>query len=307
MSALNEDMCRQVASAGGGAYIHVSNNSNAQRQLDAELDKLSKKEIATTIYSDFDEQFQAFGILALLLLIIEICLLESKNPMLKNISIFGKKKQVATIFLLLMAMTAAAQTDRQYIRQGNKQYRMGDFANAEVSYRKALEKNKRNSQAMYNLGNALMAQNQDSAAIMQFNEAAKAEQNTLRKSKAFHNVGFICQRHQMYGDAIEAYKQSLRLNPKDDETRYNLALCKHLQKKQPPQQQQQQQNKDNEDKNGKDKKDQQQQDKEQQKKEQQQPKMSRDNAEQLLNAAMQNEKATQERLKKAMQKHQRRS
>lgn len=307
MSALNEDMCRQVASAGGGAYIHVSNNSNAQRQLDAELDKLSKKEIATTIYSDFDEQFQAFGILALLLLIIEICLLESKNPMLKNISIFGKKKQVATIFLLLMAMTAAAQTDRQYIRQGNKQYRMGDFANAEVSYRKALEKNKRNSQAMYNLGNALMAQNQDSAAIMQFNEAAKAEQNTLRKSKAFHNVGFICQRHQMYGDAIEAYKQSLRLNPKDDETRYNLALCKHLQKKQPPQQQQQQQNKDNEDKNGKDKKDQQQQDKEQQKKEQQQPKMSRDNAEQLLNAAMQNEKATQERLKKAMQKPQRRS
>ena len=307
MSALNEDMCRQVASAGGGAYIHVSNNSNAQRQLDAELDKLSKKEIATTIYSDFDEQFQAFGILALLLLIIEICLLESKNPMLKNVSIFGRKKQVATIFLLLMAMTAAAQTDRQYIRQGNKQYRMGDFANAEVSYRKALEKNKRNSQAMYNLGNALMAQNQDSAAIMQFNEAAKAEQNTLRKSKAFHNVGFICQRHQMYGDAIEAYKQSLRLNPKDDETRYNLALCKHLQKKQPPQQQQQQQNKDNEDKNGKDKKDQQQQDKEQQKKEQQQPKMSRDNAEQLLNAAMQNEKATQERLKKAMQKPQRRS
>jgi Ca-activated chloride channel family protein len=308
MSALNEDMCRQVASAGGGAYIHVSNNSNAQRQLDAELDKLSKKEIATTIYSDFDEQFQAFGILALLLLIIEICLLESKNPMLKNISLFGRKKQMATVLLLLMTLTAAAQTDRQYIRQGNKQYRHGDFANAEVSYRKALEKNKRNSQAMYNLGNALMAQNQDSAAIMQFNEAAKAEQNTLRKSKAFHNVGFICQRHQMYGEAIEAYKQSLRLNPKDDETRYNLALCKHLQKKQPPQQQQQQQNKDNEDKNGKDKKDQQQQqDKEQEKKEQQQPKMSRDNAEQLLNAAMQNEKATQERLKKAMQKPQRRS
>jgi Ca-activated chloride channel family protein len=308
MSALNEDMCRQVASAGGGAYIHVSNNSNAQRQLDIELDKLSKKEIATTIYSDFDEQFQAFGILALLLLIIEICLLESKNPMLKNISVFGRKKQVATVILLLMTLTVSAQTDRQLIRQGNKQYRLGDFSNAEVSYRKALEKNKRNSQAMYNLGNALMAQNQDSAAIMQFNEAAKVEQNTLRKSKAFHNVGFICQRHQMYGEAIEAYKQSLRLNPSDDETRYNLALCKHLQKKQPPQQQQQQQNKDNEDKNGQDKKDQQQQEQqEKQKKEQQQPKMSRDNAEQLLNAAMQNEKATQERLKKAMQKPQRRS
>jgi Ca-activated chloride channel family protein len=91
MSALNEDMCRQVAEAGGGAYIHVSNSSNAQRQLDAELDKLSKKEIATTIYSDFDEQFQAFGVLALLLLMIEVCLLESKNPLARRFSLFKRK------------------------------------------------------------------------------------------------------------------------------------------------------------------------------------------------------------------------
>ena len=78
MSALNEDMCKQIAAAGGGAYIHVENNSNAQDLLDQELDKLSKKETQSTIYSDYDEQFQAFGILALLLLIIEICLLEQE-------------------------------------------------------------------------------------------------------------------------------------------------------------------------------------------------------------------------------------
>ena len=63
MSALNEDMCRQVAEAGGGAYIHVENNSNAQEQLDNALDKLAKKEISSTIYSDYDEQFQAVGII----------------------------------------------------------------------------------------------------------------------------------------------------------------------------------------------------------------------------------------------------
>ena len=90
MSALNEDMCKQIASAGGGAYIHVENNSNAQDLLDQELDKLSKKETQTTIYSDYDEQFQAFGILALLLLVIEVCVLESKNPLLKNVSLFKK-------------------------------------------------------------------------------------------------------------------------------------------------------------------------------------------------------------------------
>jgi Ca-activated chloride channel family protein len=91
MSALNKDMCRQIAQADGGAYIHVENNSRAQEQLDTELDKLAKKEISSTIYSDFDEQFQAVGILALLLLIIEVCILEMKNPLLRRISLFKRK------------------------------------------------------------------------------------------------------------------------------------------------------------------------------------------------------------------------
>ena len=309
MSALNEDMCKQIAAAGGGAYIHVENNSNAQDLLDQELDKLSKKETQSTIYSDYDEQFQAFGILALLLLIIEICLLESKNPLAKRISLFGaRRKAVATVVLLMVAMSVSAQTDRLYVRQGNKQYRSGDYANAEVSYRKALEKNDRNAQALYNLGNALMAQNKDSAAIMEFDKATKVESNDLRKSKAFHNVGFICQRHRMYGEAIEAYKQSLRLNPHDDETRYNLELCKRQQKNQPQQQQQQGNDKDKQ--QDKQKQDQQQQQQDKQKQQQQQkqePKMSKENAEQLLNAAMQQEKQTQERMKKAQQQPQRRN
>jgi len=311
MSALNEDMCKQIAAAGGGAYIHVENNSNAQDLLDQELDKLSKKETQSTIYSDFDEQFQAFGILVLLLLILEVCLLESKNPLMRRVSLFGARKKAATTVLLLMTVvTAMAQTDRQYVRQGNKQYRSGDFPNAEVSYRKALEKNDRNAQALYNLGNALLAQNKDSAAVTEFEKATKAETNELRKSMAYHNMGVICQRHRMFGEAIEAYKQSLRLNPHDDETRYNLELCKRQQK----QQQQNQQNQDNKDNKDKDKKDQQkqqqqkqQQDQQKQEKQKQEPKMSRDNAEQLLNAAMQQEKQTQERMKKAQQQPQRRN
>jgi Ca-activated chloride channel family protein len=307
MSALNEDMCKQIAAAGGGAYIHVENNSNAQDLLDNELDKLSKKETNTTIYSDYDEQFQAFGILALLLLIIEICLLESKNPLMKRVSLFSRKP-VATLILLLMVVSVSAQSDRQYVRQGNKQFQAGDYANAEVSYRKALEKNDRNPQALYNLGNALLAQNKDSAAVAEFEKSTKVETNELRKSMAFHNMGVVCQRHKMFGEAIEAYKQSLRLNPHDDETRYNLELCKRQQK----QQQQNQQNKDNkkDDKKDKDqqKQDQQKQNQDQQKQEQkQEPKMSKENAEQLLNAAMQQEKETQERMKKAQQQPQRRN
>ncbi len=313
MSALNEQMCKELAQAGGGAYIHVENNSAAQEQLDNELDKLSKKETTATLYSEFDEQFQAFGLLALLLLVLEICILDRRNPLLKNISLFGKKKRVAAMLcMLLVAASASAQmTDRQYIRQGNKQFRSGDYANAEVSYRKAIEKNAKNPQAAFNLGNALMAQKKDSAAVEQFQGAANLETNPLRKAQAYHNMGVICQTHKMYGEAIEAYKNALRLNPKDDETRYNLVLCKHQKQKQ-DQQQQNQQGGDNDKKQDDKQKDQQQPDQQKDKQddkhqEQPKPQMSKDNAEQLLNAAIQNEKQTQEKMKQQQQQPQRRN
>ena len=315
MTGLNEQMCREIAQAGGGAYIHVENNSNAQDQLDQELNKLAKKEIESTVYSDYDEQFQAVGIIVLLLLIIEICILDIKNPMLKNISLFKRKQKVVTLLLtLLVSTTIQAQTDRLLVRQGNKQFRAGNYAEAEVSYRKAVEKNPQNAQALYNLGNALLGQRKDSAAVSQFEQAAKLETNLIRKSQAFHNIGVVCQGQKQFAQAIEAYKESLRNNPADDETRYNLELCKRQQKQQ--QDQQNQQNKDNKDnKDQKDKKDQQKQDqdkKDQQKQDQQQQQqnkqqMSKENAEQMLNAAIQEEKQTQERMKKAQQQPNRRS
>ena len=311
MSALNEDMCRQVAQAGGGAYIHVENNSAAQDQLDNELNKLSKKETTSTVYSEFDEQFQAVAILALLLLILEICVFDRRSPLLKRLTLFGSKKKVATMLLLLVAMTASAQTDRQYIREGNKQFRVGQYDKAEVSYRKAVEKNPKNPQAAYNLGNALMAQKKDSAAVQQFEQATRIETNPLRKAAAYHNMGVICQTHKMYGEAIEAYKNALRLNPNDNETRYNLVLCQRQKKKQDQNQQQNQNNKDDQKKDDQKKDDQKDQNKDKkddkQQQQQQKPQMSKDNAEQLLNAAIQNEKMTQDKMKKQQQKPQRRN
>lgn len=88
MSALNEQMCKQIAQAGGGAYIHVDNNNVAQRQLDNEIAKLQKGDILNVVYSEYDEQFQAVGILVLLILVIETIILESKNPLLKKIKLF---------------------------------------------------------------------------------------------------------------------------------------------------------------------------------------------------------------------------
>lgn len=92
MSALNEQMCQQIAKAGSGTYIHVDNTSDAQEDLNDQLTKLQKGETNSVIYSEYNEQFQAFGILAILLLAIEVCILEAKNPKLKNLRLFNKKK-----------------------------------------------------------------------------------------------------------------------------------------------------------------------------------------------------------------------
>lgn len=308
MSALNEDMCKQIASAGGGVYIHVDNNSNAQQQLNNELDKLAKKEMETTIYSEYDDQFQAVCIIVLLLLIIEVCILERKNPIFRKFSLFGKKAGKASMIIIFLMTSAAsfAQTDRDYVREGNRHFRKGNFAEAEVSYRKAQEKNVNNPQASYNLANSMFAQRKDSAAIVQFEQAVKSETNPYRKAQSYHNIGVLCQGHKMFGEAIEAYKNALRLNPNDHTTRYNLELCRRQLKNQNQNQQQQgENNKDGEDEKKEEKKQQEQKEEQKQneKNEQKQDKnqMSKDNAEQLLKAAMQKEKKTQERMQKLMQ------
>lgn len=191
-----------------------------------------------------------------------------------------------------------AQNDRQLIRQGNRLFRLQEYEKAEAAYRKAIAANSQNPEAHYNLGCALMAQQKDSAAVNALENSAKLQQDRNRRAQAFHNIGVICQQKKMFSEAAEAYKESLRNNPKDDETRYNLALCMKQIKNQPKQQQQKQQNKNNKQDKDKDK-NKNENNKDQQKQKQQDEKMSKDNAEQLLNAAMQQEKATQQKLKKA--------
>ena len=90
MTALNEQMCRDLAQAGKGEYIHVDNTSDAERKLNDDIAKLQKGDVTSVVYSAYDEQFQAVGILVILLLVIEVCINEVKNPLLKNVRLFNK-------------------------------------------------------------------------------------------------------------------------------------------------------------------------------------------------------------------------
>lgn len=224
------------------------------------------------------------------------------------------KYSLLAVFALSASVASAQKEERNYIRKGNRLFNDSVFVDAEVNYRKALEINPKSSVSMYNLGNTLSQQQKFKEALEQYVSASNVEKDKMKLSQIYHNMGVLFQAAQDYAKAVEAYKMSLRNNPKDDETRYNLALAQKMLKDQQQNQQNQDQNKDKENQNQK--KEQQNQNKDQNKdqkkddkKEQQQPpksekqknQMSKENAEQLLNSVMQDEKDVQDKVKKQQQ------
>ncbi|MBQ8191790.1 MAG: tetratricopeptide repeat protein [Bacteroidaceae bacterium] len=231
-------------------------------------------------------------------------------------------RYILLIISLCMAVGSYAQrTDRDFVRRGNKLYADSLFVKAEVEYRRALDVNPQSMEAMYNLGNSLLAQQKAEEAMKQYQAAASlipaggrniavADEDKMKLAQIYHNMGVLLQSSQQLDACIEAYKSALRNNPRDHETRYNLTLAmKQRQQQQQEQQQNQDQQKKEEEKQEQEQQEQQnqqeQEQQEQQEQQQQQPQeqqdMSKENAEQMLNAIMQDEKEIQEKVQKAMQ------
>lgn len=211
------------------------------------------------------------------------------------------------VLLCCTTVVFGQKSERDYMRSGNKLYNDSLFVKAEVDYRKALELNPKSTDVMYNLGNALLMQNKAKEAMEQFDAVTRIEKDKGKLARAYHNMGVILQSSKQYPQCIEAYKQSLRNNPHDDETRYNLALAQKMLKDQQQQQNQDKQQEQKQDQKQDDQKDQNKDQNEDQKKQPQQNQqqnkneMSKENAEQLLNAVMQDEKNVQDKVKKQIQ------
>lgn len=224
----------------------------------------------------------------------------------------GNKKGILfSLFVLLAVGTSAQKVERDYIRKGNRFFNDSVFVDAEVNYRKALEANPKSTVSMYNLGNTLSQQQKFKDAMEQYVAAGKIEKDKMKLAHIYHNMGVLFQAGKDYVQAVEAYKTSLRNNPADDETRYNLALAQKLLKDQQNQDQNQNKDQDKKDQEKKEdqKQDQNKQDDQKKEDQQQQPpkpekkdnEMSKENAEQLLNSVMQDEKDTQDKVKKQQQ------
>lgn len=242
-------------------------------------------------------------------------------------------KNILLIVFTFSIAFASAQSDKTLVRQGNKFYQNDDFTNAEIDYRKALDKNPNSLSGTFNLADAIYEQEDYEKSAEMFAKIGQADLAKDQKGMAYYNLGNSLLKAQQYEPSIEAYKMALRNNPADAEARYNLEYARMMLKNQ---QDKQDQNKDQEKKDDKknqekkdnkqDKDDQQDQEKEdkkdqnqdqenqqdnnndqgkpeQQMNDQQSKQISKKDAERMLEALKNNEKKTLEKLKKGKKKN----
>ena len=217
------------------------------------------------------------------------------------------KKILLIIVLILPAIVAFSQNERKFIRNGNKffmeavtdttQMNTGKFNSAEKEYRKALEKKQDAPKWDFNLADALYKQMRFEEAVEKFSELTDKMETPEEKARVLHNMGNSQLMQQKIDESIESYKEALRLNPNDMETKYNLAYAQNL-KKQQQDQDQDNKNQDNEDQQQDQDQDNSSQDQNQNQDQsnQQQNKISREDAEQLLQALQNDERDIQNKV-----------
>jgi len=230
------------------------------------------------------------------------------------------KKQTILKCLVIFVMMAVsvvlnAQTDKKYIRKGNREYEKSKFPDSEISYRKAIDANKQSPDAVFNVGDALFRQKKFEEAGKQFAASSDQNEDKIKKSAGFYNMGNSLFEANKLQESIEAYKNSLKLNPGNKEAKYNLGYVQDQLRKQQEQQKQQQQQQNNKKDQNKDKKNQDQnkdqkdqeknkdqqndqnKDKEQKQQQPQKQEISKDDAQRLLNSIANDEKKVQEKVK----------
>lgn len=216
------------------------------------------------------------------------------------------------LFLLITFASQAQRQERQAIKEGNKAYREQLYGEAETKYNEAISVNPSSKEALFNLANTYYKQNKWDEAIEGYKHFLTVEgEASDRISSAWSNMGNALLKKKDLQNSMEAYKNSLRWNPKDEQTRYNLAVVQKMIQDQDKDKDKNkdQDDKDEQDKKDKDKKDQDKQDQQQDKNKDDQNKkdkkpekednqqMSQESAKQILQAIEQDEKETQERVK----------
>lgn len=309
ITRLNEPLLQQIAAAGQGSYVRATNAQFGLSRIFDEINKMEKGEFQGKVFAEFESRYYYFLYLALFLLLFEQIIFERSNRWLRRLG------RLITVLLLFISVDAQAQSENQNIRRGNKNFENEKFQDAELNYRKALEKNENSFRGNFNLGNSVYRQENYDEAANAFKRAIVNQTDKTERSKAFYNFGNSMLMNQQIPESIEAYKNALRLNPDDEDARHNLAYAQQLLQQQQEQQQQGGDKKDDDQdqKNNQQQQQQQQQDQdkqqqpgEQQQKESGQPQqISRQEAERMLQALKEDEEKTLEKIKEQRFRQQR--
>ncbi|MFD2146616.1 tetratricopeptide repeat protein [Mucilaginibacter antarcticus] len=219
-------------------------------------------------------------------------------------------RAILIIGVILLSAARLQAQDKSYVKKGNDLYQQKKYTEAAELYTKAVEKKKESVEGQFNLGDAFYKQKKYDKAAEQFSKIAESNKDKTTTARAYHNLGNTLLESKKLEESVAAYKKALLNDPKDEETRYNLVYAMDQLKKQnkgkdgknkdekkdknKKDQDKKDQNKDDKDKKDQDKKD----DKSQQQQPQPQPdKISKEDAQRMLDALNNQEKQTQEKLK----------
>jgi len=206
---------------------------------------------------------------------------------------------VWTTCLVCLSTNALSQQESSHLRKGNELYKQEKFSEAELEYRKGLEKKNKSYTGNFNLSNSLYKQKKFKEASIMLDSLAKTTKDKNQLASVYHNLGNALLQDKQYAESIEAYKKALKLKPDAEDTRYNLSYAmKKLQQQQQQQQQQKQQNQQTQKQEQKQDKDQKDQKKDPKKEEKPKQNLNRKEAEQMLDALNREEKELRKKVEK---------
>ncbi len=282
VSKLNQPLLQDIASKTEGTYQLYENTDAVASNLEKSLSEMGSQSYEDDNYAQYQSYFFWFLLGGLILVLAEWCIPERRRAVLTLAGV------------VLLSLGTSAQKANNLIRKGNDAYNKQQFDQAATDYQNALAKEPSSDVGQYNLGNALYKGKKLDEAASAYDKASKASVDKAFQQKAYYNEGVALQQQQKLPEAIEAYKKALKLNPSDQDARFNLQKALEQQRQQQQQQQQKQPPPP-----PKNKQKQQNQKQQQQPPPQPQNKLNRQQAEQLLNAMEQREKELHDKMEKA--------
>ncbi len=313
ISKMNEEELQKLADVGNGMYIRLNNITSDVASLKNQLEQIEKSDLGNSRFTNYSSYFQYFLAFMLLFMLIEFFMPNKKS---------GKRLRTAFHLLLLMILpqivSAQTATDRN-IYKGNEFYKKGKYTEALAEYQKAAKKKENKKTADFNMGNSHFKNKNSEEAIKKFNLVGASAINKKVGAAAYHNAGNVRAQEQKWQEAINYYKASLKKNPTSAETKYNLAYAQQKLKQEQKKKDQDDKKKDDkkkdkdkdkkeepkkpkDDKNSEDKnkedKPEDKKEKEQQKPKPQPSKISKDQADKILDALGREEKKIKDKKEK---------